>query len=93
MHNCDLFSIDGHHKSIHWRIVTHGAIDGYSRMVVYLQCCGNNQANSVYMLFLKAVEEFGLPSRVRSDLGGENYMVARHILRHRGTGRGKHDNW
>lgn len=40
------------------------------------------------MLFLKAIERFGLPSRVRSDLGGENYKVAQHMLRHRGTDRG-----
>ena len=52
-------------------MVTHGGIDGYSRMIIYLQCSGNNQADTVYRLFLKAVEEFGLPSRARSELGGE----------------------
>lgn len=87
-HLYHLYPLDGHHKLIRWRMVTHGGIDGYSRMIVYLQCSGNNQADTVYRLFLKAVEEFGLPSRVRSDLGGENYMVARHMLRHRGTNRG-----
>ena len=55
---------------------------------MYLQCCGNNQASTVYMLFLKAIESSGLPSRVRSDLGGENYKVAQHMLRYRGTDRG-----
>lgn len=55
---------------------------------MYLKCGGNNLADSVYTLFLEAVESFGLPSRVRSDFGGENYMVARHMLRHRGTDRG-----
>ncbi len=27
-------------------------------------------------------------SRARSDFGGENYLVARHMIRHRGQGRG-----
>lgn len=80
--------LDGHHKLIRWRIVTHGGIDGYSRMIVYLHCSCNNQADTVYRLFLKAVRRFGLPSRVRSDFGGENVMVARHMLQHRGTDRG-----
>ena len=35
------------HKLIRWRIVTHGAIDGYSRVIVYLQCATNNRATTV----------------------------------------------
>ena len=80
--------LDGHHKLIRWRLITHGGIDGYSRMIVYLHCSSNSQANTVYSLFLKAVRRFGLPSRVRSDFGGENVMVACHMLRYRGTDRG-----
>lgn len=38
--------------------------------------------------FLQAIDRFGLPSRVRSDYGGENVQVARHMIRHRGEGRG-----
>ncbi len=68
--------------------MTHGGIDGFSRMIVYLKCSGNNRSTTVYNRFLDAVERFGLPSRVRSDLGGENYMVARHMLQYRGVGRG-----
>ena len=47
----------------------------------------NNKAVTVHKLFLAAVERFGLPSRVRSDEGGENVMVARHMLQYRGTDR------
>ena len=34
--------IDGHHKFINWRFVINGAIDGFSRTVLYLHCSTNN---------------------------------------------------
>ena len=48
----------------------------------------NNRSTTVYQAFLKAVEEFGLPSRVRIDQGRENILVAQHMLEHRGEERG-----
>lgn len=68
--------------------MTHGRIDGYTRMVVYLRCSSNNRASTVYRSFLEAVQQFGLPSRVISDQGGENILVAQHMLEHRGDERG-----
>ncbi len=68
-------------------MVTHGAIDGYSRLIVFLQCSNNNTADTVYELFLSAIQQFGLPSRVRSDYGGENTRVATHMLECRGYNR------
>ena len=32
-----LWHIDGHHKLIRWRSITHGGIDGFSRTIVYLR--------------------------------------------------------
>ena len=85
---CILFIyLDGHHKLIRWRLVVHGGIDGYSRMVVYLHCSNNNRATTVYNLFLKAVRQYWLPSRVRADHGRENVLVAQHLLEHRGRDR------
>uniref|UniRef100_A0A1X7TV74 Integrase catalytic domain-containing protein n=1 Tax=Amphimedon queenslandica TaxID=400682 RepID=A0A1X7TV74_AMPQE len=83
-----LWHIDGNHKLICWRMVCHGGIDGFSRMIVFLKCSNNNRFNTVYELFLKGVDRFGLPSKVRSDYGGENYLVAMHMIRFRGQGRG-----
>ena len=57
-------------------------------MVTYLRCSTNNKASTVYELFLEAVHNFGLPSRVRSDQGRENILVAQHMLEHRGMDRG-----
>lgn len=68
-------------------MVIHGGIDGYSRIVVYLYCSDNNTAATVFSSFSDA---YGLPSRVRSDRGGETVRVANFMLSHpqRGTGRG-----
>ncbi len=42
---------------------------------------------TMYSLFLKAVQEFHLPSRVRTDQGRENILVAQHMIEHRGADR------
>jgi len=82
-----LYLSDGHHKLIRWRLVSHCAIDGYSRLVVFLKCSDNNRSDTVYNLFLQAVSQYGLPSRIRCDQGGENVRVAQHMLHHRGIER------
>lgn len=79
--------IDGNHKLIRWRFVIHGGIDGYSRKIVYLHCSTNNRADTVVGLFQQAVEDHGLPSRVRSDMGVENVDVARFMIHNRGLNR------
>ena len=83
-----IFSVDGHHKLVRWKIVTHGGIDGFTRLIVYLQCSTNNSAETVYRAFMSAVNQYGLPSRVRSDQGTENTAVARQMLETQGIDRG-----
>ena len=85
-----LWHIDGHHSLIRWRFVVHGGIDGYSRMIVYLECSTNNRSLTVYRLFRAATEEYGVPSRVRSDKGGENILVCQFMITVQGSGRGSH---
>ena len=66
----------------------HAGIDGYSRLITYMKCATNNRAGTVYVQFLQAIEEYGLPLRVRSDQGRENVRVAEHMIEYRGANRG-----
>lgn len=70
-----------------WRFIIHGGIDGFSRLVVTLNVANNNRSDTVVGYFREAVRQFGLPSRVRSDKGGENVLVCDIMLESRGYGR------
>ena len=85
-----LWHLDDNHKLIRWGFVIHGCVDGYSRRIMFLKYSTNNKAVTVLHLFENAVQEFGLPSRVRGDQGTENIEVARSMISHpsRGPGRG-----
>ena len=59
-----LWRIGGNHKLVRWRFVVHGGIDGFSRLVVYLNVASNNRADTVLSCFTQAIEQYGLPSRL-----------------------------
>ncbi|XDV11230.1 hypothetical protein PO909_000223 [Leuciscus waleckii] len=63
-------------RLIRWGFVIHGAIDGHSQLITYLNCNTDNCASTVLSQFIQATCLYGLPSRVRSDHGGENLQVA-----------------
>lgn len=52
---------------------------------------GNNRASTVLQSFIAAVDQYGLPSRVQSDKGGENADVAEFMIRSKGTDRNSHN--
>ncbi|KAL6489208.1 hypothetical protein MHYP_G00029490 [Metynnis hypsauchen] len=59
-----------------WGIVTHGGIDRYSWVITYLTTSTDNTAQTVLAHFVGGTCRYGLPSRVRSDHGGKNTLVA-----------------
>ena len=83
-----LWHIDGNHKLIRWKFVTHAGIDGYSRIITFIHCSGNNKSTTVFTHFKGGCDTFGTPSRVRADHGGENIMIQRFMNSYRGEGRG-----
>uniref|UniRef100_A0A7M5TZP3 Integrase catalytic domain-containing protein n=1 Tax=Clytia hemisphaerica TaxID=252671 RepID=A0A7M5TZP3_9CNID len=93
-----LWHMDGFHKMIRWRLVIHGCIDGYSRLITFLNCSNNNRADTVLNLFIGSLNRFRCPLRIRSDHGMENTSVARWMLENLGvdkkpfiTGRSVHN--
>ena len=52
-----------------------------------LQASNNNLADTVLDVFKNAVYQYGLPSRVRGDRGGENVKVSVYIIKKRGPNR------
>ena len=76
------------HKLIKWYIIIFGAVDGYSRLPVSLECISNNKATTILSCFLKGVETYGILSRVRSVKDKENVLVADYMMEKRGSDRG-----
>jgi len=58
--------------------------------VTFLSASGDNRADSNLKEFLNAVGEYGIPSRVRSDKGGENVLIAQFMIQRRGLNRASH---
>ncbi|XP_038837641.1 uncharacterized protein LOC120034985 isoform X2 [Salvelinus namaycush] len=48
-------------------IVIHGAVDGYSRLVVFLKASDNNRTATVMESFEAAITSYEVPSQVRCD--------------------------
>ena len=78
-----VWHMDSNHKLIRWNFAIHGAIDGYSRFVMFLKCSTNNTTATVFDSFIAATQSYSVPKRLRTDMGGENvdawqYMVDYH---------------
>jgi len=83
----DMFIMTG---LIRWKIVFHGFVDGFSRLVTGIRASNNNRAETVFALFQDLIEVHGLPSRIRGDHGVENGIVARYMEIVRGALRGSY---
>ncbi|KAL1489247.1 hypothetical protein ABEB36_014180 [Hypothenemus hampei] len=43
-----LWHMDSNHKLVTFRFIFHGCFDGYSRMIIYLECKSNNKNEELY---------------------------------------------
>ena len=75
----DVWHIDGNHKLIKWRFVVHGGIDGFSCLIMFLECHCNNRAEIVVTSFQRG------PKKIHTDYSGENADVWRYIITSHGN--------
>eukprot|EP00111_Clytia_hemisphaerica_P020283 TCONS_00059777-protein len=73
-----IWHIDGYDKIKPFGLAIHGAIDGWSRKLLWLSVgSSNNNPRMMASHFTRAVSEAGLvPRFVRGDRGGENVVIA-----------------
>lgn len=70
--------MDGYDKLKPWGFPIHGAIDGFSRKILWLNVTrSNNSPDNIAKFYLNVVKEFdGCPVEMITDLGTENGIVA-----------------
>ena len=73
-----IWHIDGYDKLKPFGICIHGAIDGFSRRVLWLEAGpSNNDPKIIAKYFIDCIREVGgVPKLIRSDCGTENIYVA-----------------
>ena len=73
-----VWHIDGYDKLKPWGFPIYGAIDGFSRKILWLKVTrSNNSPDSVALFFVKTVETYqGCPVELVTDLGTENGLSA-----------------
>lgn len=73
-----LWSLDGHDKLLRWGIQIYGAIDAYSRKIIWWYVGNSNKTQiSVVRQYLRAIERYGrVPNYIRTDAGTECAMLA-----------------
>lgn len=69
-------------------MVIRGGIDGYSRFITFLKASTNNSAQTVLNHFTEAVEQYAVPSRVRTDHGEESVGIWHFMEDARGENHG-----
>ena len=71
-----------------WCMTIFGAVDGFSRLPVSLECVSNNKSETLQSCFTKGVQTYGIPSRVRPEKGRENVLIRHFMTANRGPEHG-----
>ena len=64
-------------------MIMFGAVDGFRRLLVSLEYVGNNNFETLLSCFMKGVQTYAIPSRIRSDEGKEDVLIAGFMIANR----------
>jgi hypothetical protein len=71
---------DSYHKlTVQWKFPIWGAVDGYSRKIMFLEVGNNYKAETVFESFIEACVKFNEPSKICIDKGTENFAMRRYL--------------
>ncbi|PPR06480.1 hypothetical protein CVT24_002566 [Panaeolus cyanescens] len=79
-----------HHSAITDAELDDLVINLRHQLITGLRASSNNRADTVLDVFLNAINQYGVPSRLRGDHGTENVRVAAWMEHYRGRGRGSY---
>ena len=84
----DYVTLEPDHKLIRYGLITHGGVDGCSRVITYMRLNNNNTSLTALDSYQYGITEYQMPDRIRGDGGGENVLICEDILRRSGMDRG-----
>ena len=64
-------------------MIIFGAVDGFRRLPVSLECVRNNKSENLLSCFMTGVQAYGIPSRVRLGKGKENVLITNFVIANR----------
>ena len=71
-----------------WNLIIHGGIDERTRELMFLKCSDNNRAQTLHTEFLRSCIEYDtIPWNIRTDSGGENFLIHHFMDNVVGDGR------
>ena len=74
------WQLDSTHKLVKYKFEFSGAVDGFSRYIMWIKYSNNNRVNTSYDLLKEAIDEKAAPLQVRGDKGSENRLMAKHMV-------------
>ncbi|CAM6087243.1 unnamed protein product [Calypogeia fissa] len=74
-----VWHMDSYDKLAQWGFKIHGAIDGATHYVVYMDVTLNKKAMTIYLAYIRAVQRFRHPLMIHSDYATEHTFVRQDL--------------
>ena len=83
-----LWHINTNHKLVLWYFIITGVVYGFIQLAVGLSCTDNSKVCTILSIFSESCQRLWPLSKLSSDKGRENVLVADYIMQKRETAGG-----